>query len=175
MGHFIRIYQIERKMKISPAFILLAGMSTLLMAKPKHYLIETKDNEADVGDAIINDPDTPEPVVDEDPVEAPTPAEPAPVDAPVDEPAEPAAVDVPVDEPAEPATVDAPVDEPAEPAAVDTPKKQEPEEEQPIEKDTKGTGPELKRKKANEPYKRKNVHNFQEFCRENRDYKMCQY
>merc|ERR1712215_584461 len=149
MGHFIRIYQIERKMKISPAFILLAGMSTLLMAKPKHYLIETKDNEADVGDAIINDPDTPEPVVDEDPVEAPTPAEPA--------------------------AVDVPVDEPAEPAAVDTPKEQEPEEEQPIEKGTKGTGPELKGKKANEPYKRKNVHNFQEFCRENRDYKMCQY
>merc|ERR1712215_28594 len=162
MGHFIRIYQIERKMKISPAFILLAVMSTLMMAKPKHYLIETKDNEADVGDAIINDPDTPEPVVDEDAVEAPTPAEPAPVDAPVDEPAEPAAVD-------------APVDEPAEPAAVDTPKEQEPEEEQPIEKDTKGTGSELKGKKANEPYKRKNVHNFQEFCRENRDYKMCQY
>merc|ERR1712215_151176 len=141
MGHFIRIYQIERKMKISPAFILLAGMSTLLMAKPKHYLIETKDNEADVGDAIINDPDTPEPVVDEDPVEATTPAEPAPVDVPVDEP--------------------------AEPAAGDTPKEQEPEEEQPIEKDTKGTGSELKGKKANEPYKRKNVHNFQEFCREN--------
>merc|ERR1712002_846137 len=135
------------------------------MAKPKHYLIEIKDNEADVGDAIIPNPDTPGPVVDEDPVEEPTPAEPAPVDAPEDEPAEPAAVGTPKEQESE---EEQPIeDEPAEPAAVDTPKEQEPEEEQPIEKNTEATGPELKGKNANEPYKRKNVHNFQEFCREN--------